>query len=115
MDKLFLENEWKALEVYRKKTYVTKEKLEKLKEILRWWNKDIFWWVDLKVKVVVMELNELDIVISESNNDLKSLLGNKRRKVYNLVWINLKIKESILKKKSRQKWIKEWNLNTRYF
>ena len=47
-----------------------KEKLKKLKESLRWWNREIFWWVDLKVEDVVMELNELDMAVSESYNDI---------------------------------------------
>lgn len=98
MDKVFVENEWKTLEVYGKKAHVMKEKLKYLKEILRWWNKEIFWWVDLKEEEEVMELNKLHMVISDINKDLKPLLGDKRRKFSNLVWINLQRKESLLRK-----------------
>lgn len=67
MDKLFVRNEWKTLEVYGKKAHAMKEKLKYLKEKLRWWNREIFWWVDLKEEEEVMELNELHMVISDSN------------------------------------------------
>lgn len=79
-----------------------KGKFKKLKESLRWWNRKIFGWVYLKVEDPMMELNELDNVISKRNNDLTSLLEDKRRKNYNLVWINLERNESILRQKSRQ-------------
>lgn len=50
-----------------------------------------------------MGLDKLDMGMSESNNKLKSLLGDKRRKASNLAWINLQRNESLLGKKSRQK------------
>ena len=40
--------------------FILKEKFKKLRERLRWWNHEVFGWLDLKIKENVELLNELE-------------------------------------------------------
>ncbi|CAK8534256.1 unnamed protein product [Lathyrus sativus] len=44
--------------------FMLKEKLRRLKVILITWNKEVFRWINLKVKEVVWDLNDLDAQVS---------------------------------------------------
>lgn len=61
------------------KTYAVKEKLKLLREKLRWWNKDVFGFLDLNIQNMVREINMLDDVI-----DLGSYQEVHRRKELSL-------------------------------
>ncbi|KAI5387661.1 hypothetical protein KIW84_073663 [Lathyrus oleraceus] len=47
--------------------FVIKEKLKRLKDILRWLNREIFGWIDLEIEKYVVELNEDDVLLGNSN------------------------------------------------
>ncbi|XP_058776769.1 uncharacterized protein LOC131651118 [Vicia villosa] len=96
---LFVEKEWRGLDVQGRGDFVLKEKLRLLKDRLRWWNMNVFGKFDLEVEEGVRDLNALD--------DLELLNAGeivKKKKASKRIWMNLKIKENMLIQKSRIKW-----------
>lgn len=61
------------------KTYAVKEKLKLLREKLRWWNKEVFGFLDLNIQNMVREINMFGDVI-----DLGSYQEVHRRKELSL-------------------------------
>lgn len=105
-------SEWNNIQVEGKKAYVLKEKLKLLKERLKRGNKEVFGTLDLKTENLVNDLNEFDKLAAEGN----SLLDvTKRKEISSLFWKNLHFKERLLKQKSRVRWIREGDANTRFF
>lgn len=47
-----------------------KEKLNILRDKLRWWNKKLFRWIDLKVDEDVKQLNEYDELLGVNNDEM---------------------------------------------
>lgn len=94
---------------------ILKEKFKILKEILKWCNENVFGWVDLKIEEGVDILNDLESdMIADRGLDLPDI-QSKRKYVVESIWSNLKLKEIILKQKSRQRWIREGDRNSKYF
>ncbi|MCH80575.1 LINE-1 reverse transcriptase like [Trifolium medium] len=58
--KPFVEKIWAKLNIKGKKAYVIKEKLKRLKEELRGWNREVFGILDLNIENTVKELNEAE-------------------------------------------------------
>lgn len=71
-----------------------KEKLKKLRERLRWWNKEVYGWIDLQFQENVKELNELDKDLSEVKDDKREDVISRRKKVNNSIWNYLMRMES---------------------
>lgn len=69
----------------------------------------------LEVEKFVDEINELDDVATEGVQLGQAILENLHRESTNLVWEKLHCKNNILRQKSRYKWIREWDCNSRYF
>lgn len=46
----FVKSEWNSFYVKGRVARVLKEKLKLLRDNLRWWNKNVFGWIDLKIK-----------------------------------------------------------------
>ncbi|XP_058746742.1 uncharacterized protein LOC131619688 [Vicia villosa] len=106
----FLEREWKELIVNGHGDYVLKEKLRILKRKILWWSANIFGKIDLDMEEGVREINSIDdldpdIVVEED------VRGNANRKF----WLNLKIKENMIKQKARVRWINDGDVNSKYF
>ncbi|MCH97275.1 LINE-1 reverse transcriptase like [Trifolium medium] len=110
--KPFVENLWGNLQIEGKKAYVIKEKLKRIKEELKVWNKEVFGALDLNIEKTVKEINEVEGLIA--SDDIVAGLVDKDG-IQQRFWEQLHYKESLLKQKSRMRWVKDGDANTRYF
>lgn len=62
-----MEKTWKSFDVSGNCAYVLKEKFKLLKQILKWWNKEVFGWIDMKIYNIVKDLHELNSLVSSKN------------------------------------------------
>jgi hypothetical protein len=103
---------WESMDIQGKKAFIIKEKLKRLKESLKVWNKEVFGIVDLNIDKTVRDLNELEEQIA--NGGIDPTIINSKEKVKQL-WEQIHSKESILRQKSRTRWLQDGDSNTRYF
>jgi hypothetical protein len=108
-----VENYWKNCNTTGWMAYILKEKLKGLKEHIKGWNKDTYGQVDSKIASLVIDINDLDIrseVTGLSVGDVE-----RRKSLFAQMW-HLKIsKASILAQRSRSRWLKDGDENSRYF
>lgn len=62
-----MEKTWKSFDVSGNCAYVLKEKFKLLNQRLKWWNKEVFGWIDVKINNIVKELNELNSLVARKN------------------------------------------------
>jgi exonuclease III len=108
----FVKNTWESLNVQGKKAFVIKEKLKKLKDALKAWNRDVFGILDLNIDKTISDLNEIEEQIVNHGSAPSTLNSKEKVKEF---WEQIHFKESILRQKSRSKWIQEGDSNTRFF
>lgn len=97
------------------KAFILQEKLERLREMLIWWNNEVFGWVDLRLEKYLKDLNMIYNHLASINyNNIDEWRG-KRRIGSKSIWDSIHLKESIIRQKSRNGWIKEGDVNTRFF
>lgn len=111
--KSFVEKHWSEFRVEGWGAFVLKEKLKLLKTALRSWNSEVFGDMNVLRKKLVLRINELDEKAESEgiNEDERS----ERHKAMMEFWKVSKLNESILYQKSRVRWIKEGDMNTKYF
>ncbi|XP_058785888.1 uncharacterized protein LOC131660624 [Vicia villosa] len=61
--KAFMAKEWLCLEIRGRGDFVLIEKLKKLKDRLRVWNREVFGWIDLRVEEDTEKINTIDKVL----------------------------------------------------
>lgn len=107
----FVKDCWESFHVEGWKGFALKDKMKVLKEKLRWWNKEAFGEVDLKIDETVLGLNSLDELVANGGDpDMEQ-----RKLLSSQFWDLIHKKESILPQKSRTKWIQEGDANTPFF
>lgn len=85
--------------------YVLKEKLKRLKDALKAWNRDQFGPLDKKVEELRKEVNDLDT--RDDSRGLSEEEAARRNEATAQLLLQLKNKSSLLAQKAKMKWIKE--------
>lgn len=94
----FVKREWDSFVVRESKAFVLKKKSKLLRDKLRWWNIEVFEWMDIKVEVAVKDLNILYNKTIPSDNNCLKVWRVKRRKASNQVWDITHLSEVFLDK-----------------
>jgi len=99
--------------VFGRGLFVLKDKLKKLKSDLKIWNREIFENVNQAVKKLQKKIQELDA------RDDENVLDEFERKEMGLLLAeqsrNLFKQEAVLQQKTCLKWLKQGDLNTKFF
>ena len=93
--------------------FVWKEKFKVLKGRLRVWNKEEHGLIDDRITRLKEEIEELDVRGEESLLNEEEV--QTRRNNFSLFWSLLKSKDSLVVQKSRVKWLKEGDADTKFF
>ncbi|XP_058726560.1 uncharacterized protein LOC131597918 [Vicia villosa] len=95
--------------------FVLIEKLWILKNSLRWWNQEIFGRFYWEVEKGVREINEGDDAVGGENDLYWDIISLTRKEALSRFWLNLKIKENMLIRIYRLKWLNDGDSNSKYF
>jgi hypothetical protein len=108
-----VEEFWSSLHVEGWMSYVLKEKLKLLKGAIKEWNKLEFGKMEESIRNLISCIRELDI--RGEQGGLTSSEVEERKKLFGELWRLLKSKDVLARQRSRVKWLKEGDTNSKYF
>jgi hypothetical protein len=108
-----VEEFWRSLKVEGWMGYVLKEKLKFLKTRIKDWNRLEFGKMDDSINLIVANIRELDT--KGESIPLTSGEVEERKKCFGDLWRLLKSKEVLAVQRSRVKWFKDGDTNSKYF
>jgi hypothetical protein len=111
--KNLVEVSWRSNSLSGWMGFILKEKLKGLKEVIKAWNKEVYGAIDTKIRLLVEDINEVDVK-GELGVLTEEKVGIRKKKFVDL-WHLLKSKESLIVQRSRARWLKEGDVNTSYF
>ncbi|MCH86627.1 LINE-1 reverse transcriptase like, partial [Trifolium medium] len=93
--------------------FVLKEKLKALKKFLRDWHKLEYGGSGARIEELVVEIRDLDMRGEEEGLSTQEVVSRKEK--FRDLWKLLKNKEALMFQRSRSKWLKEGDANTKFF
>lgn len=108
-----VEEVWRSSNLTGWMGYVLKEKLKVLKGKLKEWHTEEYGGMEERVKALRDEIEELDVRGENGGlNDEEVLI---RKSKFSSLWRLLKARDSLMIQRSRSRWIRVGDANTKYF